>query len=212
MANYKLGTHNSMSYLKPLKWWHRPFHFLSRCQRVSIQEQYEKYNARYFDLRVKEYNGEWYFAHGLTLYKGETVDSVLYYLNTKEDVAVRFTLEITKFNAEQNDAFITLCNRIVKEYTNINFVGFFRKCDWQRVFGDVKNVSCYEACSSTTGNILDDWCPYLYAKKYNKDNSKQGCSHEYLLFDFIDKDVDVVIAPKRVKKTKAKRKSENIKE
>nr|DAH01868.1 MAG TPA: hypothetical protein [Crassvirales sp.] len=32
----KLGTHNSMSYLKPKRWWMRPFHFIAKCQSRHI--------------------------------------------------------------------------------------------------------------------------------------------------------------------------------
>lgn len=194
--NYKLGTHNSMSYLKPLKWWHRPFHFMSKCQSVSIKEQYEKYNARYFDFRVRQgKDGQWYFAHGQSLFfkPGINIYTVCEYLNNKPDVVVRLVLEELKRNPIKEKLFVELCKELREMFTDITFVGFNTKADWSSLYsyeGQPK-ISCYEACSSTTGNILDDWCPYLYAKKYNKDNSKQGCYHEYLLFDFINKDVDV---------------------
>ena len=30
----------------------KPFRFMARCQDVDIKTQYEKYNVRYFDLRI----------------------------------------------------------------------------------------------------------------------------------------------------------------
>lgn len=47
-----LGSHNSLTYLRPRKWWQVPFHFMARCQGVNYMEQYEKYGVRLFDLRV----------------------------------------------------------------------------------------------------------------------------------------------------------------
>lgn len=188
---YKLGTHNTMSYLRPKKWWHRPFHFLSKCQNVDIKTQYEEYNARYFDLRVKQdEDGQWYFAHGKTLYfePGVTIDTVCRYLNFKEDVIVRIVLEEHKRNADKEAEFKKLCEQLVETYTNIMFFGFNTKADWSVVYEQKKPriFNVYEACSSTTGNIFDDWCPYIYAKIFNKDNYRQGTTYDYLAFDFIN--------------------------
>lgn len=193
MANYKLGTHNSMSYLKPLKWWYKPFHFMSKCQEVCFREQYEKHNARYFDLRIRQdKDGQWYFAHGQSLFKGETIDSVLYYLNGKQDVAVRIVLEMTKRDHNKEVDFVELCERVVKDYPNIFYFHFYTKADWSILMkspnddGSTPIPQIYEACSSTTGNILDDWWPWLYARKYNKDNFRQGTKYDFLVFDFIN--------------------------
>lgn len=180
---YQLGTHNSMSYLKPLKWWHKPFHFMSRCQRVSIQEQYEKHNARYFDLRVRQdKKSHWQFAHGATLFKGETLDSVLAYLNGKCDVVVRIVLEERKRDLKIEETFRAYCKGAMYKYSNVGYIGCYTKADWsEQLAGDVLNPSIYEAVSSTTGNILDDWCPYFYAKRYNKDNYAQGTAKDFLV-------------------------------
>ena len=50
--NYILGAHNSLTYLRPKKWWMVPFHWMARCQGVDYKEQYEKYGVRLFDLRI----------------------------------------------------------------------------------------------------------------------------------------------------------------
>lgn len=191
MENYQLGTHNSMSYLPPKKWWHKLFHFMSKCQQVPIEEQYEKYNARYFDLRLRQdKDGRWYFAHGQSLFYKENVDvySVCSFLNSKEDTVVRLVLEELKRNTDKEKRFIELCEYLFNKYKNITFVGFNTKADWSSLFkyDNQPYFSCYEACSSTTGNILDDWWPWLYAKVFNKDNYRQGTDHDFLLFDFIN--------------------------
>ena len=47
-----LGSHNSLSYLSPMKWYMIPFHFMAKCQSVDYKTQYEKYGIRLFDIRL----------------------------------------------------------------------------------------------------------------------------------------------------------------
>ena len=69
--DYILGSHNTMSYLTPRNWFYKLIAFTARCQSKSIQEQYEKYGVRLFDLRFRfNKKGEIYFAHGTVEYKG----------------------------------------------------------------------------------------------------------------------------------------------
>jgi hypothetical protein len=74
-----------MTYLKPEKWWMKVFNFMSKCQEVSIEQQYDKYGIRVFDLRIAFDKSTPKFKHGLVTYKGD-VEAVLSYLNTKKDV------------------------------------------------------------------------------------------------------------------------------
>ena len=62
----KIGTHNSGTGERPLdllSYIGIPF---ARCQSKTITQQYRA-GARYFDLRVKWYCGEFHIAHGLWL-------------------------------------------------------------------------------------------------------------------------------------------------
>ena len=51
--DYILGSHNTMSYLTPRNWFYKLIAFTAKCQSKSIQEQYEKYDVRLFDLRFR---------------------------------------------------------------------------------------------------------------------------------------------------------------
>ena len=95
-TSYLLGSHNSLTYLRPKKWWMRPFHFMARCQRASYKEQYEKYGVRVFDLRV------WFtdnldeeVRHGVMVFKATNIfiRDFLDYLNDKGDCHLRIILE-----------------------------------------------------------------------------------------------------------------------
>lgn len=90
-----IGTHNSMSYLPPLRWWGWLMLPFARCQRKTIDEQLAA-GARCFDLRVSfDRNGMAHFRHGWCLFGGdETVTSVLTRLQRcGEPIYVRLILE-----------------------------------------------------------------------------------------------------------------------
>lgn len=57
-----LGSHNSMSYLKPIHWWQRWQRPWYRCQEINLVQQY-KQGARYFDIRVNLINDCWHYVH-----------------------------------------------------------------------------------------------------------------------------------------------------
>ena len=60
-----IGTHNSMTYLRPHKWYGWFMIPFARCQRKTIEQQWND-GARCFDLRIRfTRQGEPYFAHGL---------------------------------------------------------------------------------------------------------------------------------------------------
>ena len=92
MENIVIGTHNTMSYLKPKIWYYWFFKPIYACQNNKIEEQLSskvvinntEYNIEAFDIRVRfnEY-GNAYFAHGIVEFKGETFYTVLDKINNK---------------------------------------------------------------------------------------------------------------------------------
>lgn len=186
---YKLASHDSMTYLQPKQWYLYPFRFMARCQSKSIEEQYEKYGIRYFDLRVRYTDlGEIEFAHGLMSFKGD-VRKVLDYLNSfNEEVWVRFLLEITDNDLVvfQEENFIRDCEMFELLFPNLKFHNGRRKFDWKVVY-KFKNEepTLDQKVSSMTWKIFDDWCPWFYAKLMNKKNLANGTDKDYLMLDFL---------------------------
>lgn len=187
---YKLGSHNSMTYLPPKQWWLKPFHFIAKCQNKTLQEQYEC-GVRVFDIRVKwdNKNDKWVFAHGSMTFKCYDVKYYFNYLNNlNEHIDIRLILE---YNREPNniDYIVNKFQNDVKEwqqqYINISFFAFNRKYDWLVLCHANYKPTIYQAVSSMTGSILDDWCPWFYAKLHNKDILKQGTDKNILLIDFV---------------------------
>lgn len=173
----KLASHNTMTYLKPKKWYMYPFRFIAKCQSKTVDKQYES-GARWFDLRIsfdKRCDPE--FRHGLITYK-ENVFKILEYLNSKDDVIVRILLE------KDHPLYYRFCEAIESMYTNIIFCGGHRKSDWKLIY-KFKNTPIYtieENYSSMPSNPkwYGIW-PWLYSKlKKKKDTDK-----DYLLIDFI---------------------------
>ena len=180
-----IGTHNSMTYLKPTRWWMYPFRFIARCQKASIQDQYEKYGIRLFDLRIQFKDLNPSFAHGIMSYKGD-VYRVIEYLNSRtERVYVRLILENCK--DWDTELFRILCHKLEEENPNISFFGGYRKKDWKKLY-DFKypEPRLIQLISSMTGSKWDGWCPWLYAKLNNKKNIKTLQSDKWYLLDFIN--------------------------
>ena len=201
-----IGTHNSLTYLTPKKWWQKLIKFTAKCQAVNYEEQY-RLGARVFDVRLwYDDNLKMEVRHGRIAYKiGYTVFfNMLDFLEEKGDCYVRILCEEDSFAKndpiviDKEKCFIEDCRYIESMYDNIKFCGGNRKYDW-KVLYNFKNKdvpTLVDRYSSTTSlfksdkkwlAILDDLCPILYAKLKNKTlikehNDKDG----YLFIDFIN--------------------------
>lgn len=131
-SNRKLGTHNSMTYLKPdegkdnkkiIKYmW-----ALGKCQSLTYKQQYD-FGVRLFDLRIRFINKTPCFAHGILEFTSENAYTVLDYLNEKGDCSVIFALENDEgIGTSQNEPFIELCKECLEKYPNVHFTGGWAK-------------------------------------------------------------------------------------
>ena len=195
----EIASHNTMSYLTPAKWYMRPFHFIGRCQDLTLEQQLKK-GVRVFDIRItfdKSYTPR--FAHGRMMFKSKNVEHYLRIINTFGNCSVRIILE-TPHNNDIDDIHMNLFTCLVMKwigiFKNIKFFEGTRKYDWWQVvnINQLHPTPKYiQKISSMTGSILDDWFPRLYAMfnnrknidKYVKDNpsNKDG----YIFIDFIGK-------------------------
>lgn len=204
-----LGSHNSWSYVSPTKWYMRPFHFVAKCQSKTLEQQYNNYGVRLFDLRVKYTNYDWYIAHGSMIFNKKVYEALedLYELqvSTNDKVWVRVILE---YNSNETisdlmkERFISFCKHIQEIYgNNFIFFGGRLKSTWEQYYDfQVEEPSLDDKYSSTTTlfnvselskfykilKILDDWCPWIYAKLNNKKNYKSGTTKDCLFLDFIN--------------------------
>ena len=186
-----LGSHNSWSYLTPTKWWMKLIRFAGCCQDVDIKTQYEKYNVRCFDLRVRFDDEYVYICHGCIAYKYNTfqIGEDLKYINDKKDCYVRVILDIRNekdLTDEQVSNFIWFCSNLTYGYKNIKFWCGKELATWTTLFTFKEDPSCEENYSSVKPPKYDEIYPRHYAKKNNKDIIAKGTDKDILLIDFVN--------------------------
>lgn len=188
----EIGTHNSMTYLKPKKWYMYPFRFIAKCQSLAIDEQYRR-GIRLFDIRISyDKNNNPEFRHGSMAFKGE-VYRILDWLNCQKDpIRVRLILEEKKESTVKETLFIKDIIHFKEVYKNITFYEGRRKFDWKKLV-DLPDLEVIQLISSMQGNKIDDLWPWLYAKIMNrkhlkkyKEEYKYVIDHIPILLDFID--------------------------
>lgn len=188
-----IGSHNSWSYLKPTKWCMKPFAFMAKCQKYDIREQYEKYDVRIFDLRIRFNNTDEdilrvALCHGLVEYPTTYLWGNLYYLNEKKDVYIRCILDLRGKNVdeqEQRDTFADYIEYLKLTFPNLKFICGRELPSWDKI-ADVPELELVEKYSSVCPpKIIDDWWPWLYAKLHNKKN-REKYSDKNLLIDYVN--------------------------
>ena len=187
-----LGSHNSWSYLPVKWWWLRPFRFMARCQRIDIRRQYEM-GVRCFDLRIRSDNdGALMVAHGSFVYDITLFGLMgdLAFLNKKKDVMVRVIHEVRtrkQYTERARVLFADTCQFLINEYQDIRFWCGRNLYNWQRDFDFIRDPSCEERYASVSPpKLVDDWWPYIYAKKHNHEIREHGTNKDVLLIDFVD--------------------------
>lgn len=211
-----LGSHNSLSFAAPTKWWMKPFRFVAKCQTLNLKEQWDL-GIRYFDFRVRlDKDGIFKPAHGSMFWDYSIYQALeeLANLTSKQYPLSDYTFAriVLEYNKEQEDQdkidleFKKFCNHIESTYRNIVFVGGVRKYDWKRLYefgalnpNNIPEPELYDLYSSTTNifgkrtntwlDKIDDWFPWIYARLYNKKNIKEffkECSTKVLLLDFVN--------------------------
>lgn len=198
-----IGTHNSMTYLRPAHWYGWFMIPFARCQNKTIEEQWND-GARCFDLRIRfTKQGEPYFAHGLyeCTHKANPAHVLeeLYklMLRDNEQAFVRLILEDPDNQNHNVYYFERLCrawetHQARQSVTTNNVLLFFggnRKGDWKKLYtfkGDVPDSLNNQWVSSVADDArwYEKFLPFAYALRCNKRN-KAKVKPKFNLFDFI---------------------------
>lgn len=200
-----IGSHNTMSYQSPRRWYGKLLRFTSRCQSANLHDQFYKYGCRLFDFRVRyTKNGDLTFAHGIVEFHGHVetyIKELNEYAGTEDGpVYARIILESNspmKDQDLQEEHFSYFCEHIQKECPNIIFFGGRRKYDWAKIYEfntvdpelDDKYSSTTELFGGKHGSLrakIDDIWPWLYARLHNKKNRKKGTTKDCLFIDFVN--------------------------
>lgn len=199
-----LGTHNSLSYAKPLKWWMKPFNFMAKCQSLTVQEQWD-FGVRFFDIRTKLINTD-YASHGLVDYDISVYKTINWLIDKAEETGETIYIYI---NCERNlkdgdiDAFEQYLEIINPYKPNVHVCGGYCKGPWRNVL-HIKNPSIaelhwefmnfnnknYKFCTKLKKlltNIIH-FSPKYWAKKDNKSYKEQAKNSncEVLMLDFVE--------------------------
>ena len=200
----KLTTHNTMSYQKPKQLWAKIIPFVARCQSVDYIKQYEL-GAIGFDLRIFwDKNGNLEFRHGIVSYPADNIWEVLDFIRD-HNLYVRILFELRSYNKkhiknidELKDKFREFCKEIEDKYPTVKFYGGCATCDWEQlyVFKNDEHIPEIGLYSSNTSlfkssnkflSVIDDLCPWIYAKLMNRKNmEKYKDSEQYISVDFIN--------------------------
>ena len=202
-----IGSHNTMTYLKPRKWWMWFGRFIAKCQNKTIEEQY-KSGARWFDLRIcfHELSDTLIhpmFAHGAMEYKGKTPEEVFEFLSSKNDAYCRIILE----KGNEEDLFKIYVKKWMTDYPNLKVTQIAKKGEWENLLEPNTNApyggkDAYASANgyypkyenwpgilrtkTWSGLLIDDLCPWIYAKLHNKKNLEKYKNDKIiLLIDFV---------------------------
>ena len=200
----ELTTHNTMSYKKPKQFWAKLIPFVARCQSVDYKKQHEL-GAKGFDLRLFwDKNGKLEYRHGIVSYNADDIYEILDYAN-ENDIYVRVILEVRTYNAKNiknldkiKQKFKDFCCHIESKYPNIKFYGGNTLDDWEILYEfknkpNIKEIGLYSSITSLFNSenkflkVIDDLCPWIYAKLNNKKNIDIYKDTDYTLaIDFIN--------------------------
>lgn len=195
-----IGTHNSMTYLRPQKWYGWFMIPFARCQRKTIEQQWND-GARCFDLRIRfTKQGEPYFAHGLyeCTHKANPAHVLeeLYklMLRDNEQAFVRLILEDPDKQNYNVYYFEQLCrvwetHQALQSVTTNKVLRFFggnRKGDWAQIveFDYKPNLTQYVGSMMEDARWYEKLMPFAYAWRRNKKN-KQNPQGDIAIYDFI---------------------------
>lgn len=195
-----IGTHNSMTYLRPQKWYGWFMIPFARCQRKTIEQQWND-GARCFDLRIRfTKQGEPYFAHGLyeCTHKAKPAHVLeeLYklMLRDNEQAFVRLILEDPDKQNYNVYYFEQLCRvwetHQARQSVTVNkvlrFFGGNRKGDWAQIveFDYKPNLTQYVGSMMEDARWYEKLMPFAYAWRRNKKN-KQNPQGDIAIYDFI---------------------------
>lgn len=203
-----LGSHNSMSYLAPARWWMRPFRVFARCQKKSIREQIDC-GVRCFDLRVSfDSSGRPRFSHGLVDFELPADFASGTSLPDPSQRPLHSVLELLEAYAMGGDTFYIrlilekeqrpgdigrfyrLCRYVEQDYPHLTFIGGVTKKGWELIYDFHDPVSETEI-AQPIGSMAPDarwyerFIPILYVQRHKYRIPSQPSTTKIILCDFV---------------------------
>ena len=184
-----IGSHNSLSYL-PIQGWRKILTPWTKCQSLTLEEQYEK-GVRYFDLRIRKVKDEgwWYCHNNATFVPVMEHKEILEFLITKK-ANIRVILDVRKKpkDAEEykND-FLDLVEWLKSNDLKVDSAIVY--WDWQEWQPNTITQHEYHASVSAPWYkyiLGTKWFAKHYNKKYlNKNKEILESEDKVILLDYI---------------------------
>lgn len=205
----KLGSHNTMTYLRPKVFWQRLLPFIGRCQSVDYKVQHSL-GAVGYDLRLFwDSDGKLEYRHGFLRFPADNIDEVLSYAESN-NIIVRVLLEVRSYNKglignmdELRSRFKAYCSEIEEKYPSILFFGGQESGSGEKLYTfktDTGDLAIEELHSSVTSlfksnnkflRMIDDLFPIIYSLIKNEKNirayqNNKDKENTYLYVDYIE--------------------------
>ena len=205
----KLGSHNTMTYLRPKVFWQRLLPFVGRCQSVDYKVQH-LLGADGYDLRLFwDDDGKLEYRHGFLRFPADNIDEVLSYAESN-NIIVRVLLEVRSYNKvlignidELRSRFKAYCSEIEEKYPSILFFGGQESGSGEKLYtfkSDTGDLAIEELHSSVTSlfksnnkflRMIDDLFPIIYSlfkneKNINSYRNNKEKENTYLYVDYIE--------------------------
>lgn len=205
----KLGSHNTMTYLRPKVFWQRLLPFIGRCQSVDYKVQHSL-GAVGYDLRLFwDDDGKLEYRHGFLRFPADNIDEVLSYAESN-NIIVRVLLEVRSYNKglignidELRSRFKAYCSEIEEKYPSIIFFGGQESGSGEKLYtfkSDTGDLAIEELHSSVTSlfkshnkflRMIDDLFPIIYSLIKNEKNirayqNNKDKENTYLYVDYIE--------------------------
>lgn len=205
----KLGSHNTMTYLRPKVFWQRLLPFIGRCQSVDYKVQHSL-GAVGYDLRLFwGDDGKLEYRHGFLRFPADNIDEVLSYAESN-NIIVRVLLEVRSYNKplisnidELRSRFKAYCSEIEEKYPSILFFGGQESGSGEKLYtfkSDTGDLAIEELHSSVTSlfkshnkflRMIDDLFPIIYSLIKNEKNirayqNNKDKENTYLYVDYIE--------------------------
>lgn len=205
----KLGSHNTMTYLRPKVFWQRLLPFIGRCQSVDYKVQHSL-GAVGYDLRLFwDSDGQLEYRHGFLRFSADNIDEVLSYAESN-NIIVRVLLEVRSYNKglignidELRSRFKAYCSEIEEKYPSILFFGGQESGSGEKLYtfkNETSGLVIDELHSSVTSlfksnnkflRMIDDLFPIIYSLIKNEKNirayqNNKDKENTYLYVDYIE--------------------------
>lgn len=130
------GTHNSLTYARPTKWWMRLLTPIFRCQSKNIDAQLDA-GAEAFDIRIVRHRNAdgiycWRGAHGLVTLDVDPLKVIERICSRRVKPYIRIVLE--RGNADDARRFACLCETLEVVHPDVVFFGGVLKNGWKRQY------------------------------------------------------------------------------